>query len=740
YKKMQEVQETLPADVRLELISDNTTEIRDTINLLVESGLQGILLAMLILFLFLRSLKSTVIIGVAVPASIIITLIFMNFAGITLNMMTMTGLILGLGMVVDAAIVILENIFTYRMRGAKVKTAAMLGSKEVFISVFSGNMTTLCVFLPFIIFKKELGIMGQMFQDMIFTICIALLSSLFVAVLLVPVLAGHFLPLNNPKENPIKNPLLKKLDGFGEGIMDSITNLFTTGLNLTLKHRALTTLIVVGTLFASIVLAAFQLKVVFMPPTNEESVELNIELPLGTTLDDTRTMMYQLSGLIENDVKGYKTLILTVGSSGGFMSNDATNKGIITIQLPSAAEQIDTSETIKAKLRTYFDDFPSATFSFSQGQRGSWGGSDVDIAIRSDDLPAAMSTARDIQEILKDIEDISESSIDMTDGLPQIEVVIDRERAYSFGVSVSATANEINAAIDGTTASIYRADGKEFDIVVMYQPEDRKETTDLENIFVNGTNGRVAVANFAHIAKGLGPVDINREDQTRIIHITADALNNATPTELEKVIDAAIRANMVLPDGVSYTHEGVARETSEQANIYLLIFLLAIFLVFGVMAGTYESFKDPLINLLTIPLLIIGVILIHVLTRQSLSMTSMIGIIMLIGVVVNNGIILVDYTNLLVGRGVEVDEACLQAGISRLRPVLMSTFTTIFGMLPLCFATDGAAAMIAPIGMTVVGGLISSTFITLLFVPVVYSLMNKKRVKKIKTNQLEAQV
>ena len=265
----------------------------------------------------------------------------------------------------------------------------------------------------------------------------------------------------------------------------------------------------------------------------------------------------------------------------------------------------------------------------------------------------------------------------------------------------------------------------------MYKPEDRKNVIDLESMYVNGTNGKVCVANFASLKRGLGPVTIKRENQTRIVHVTAGIVSEENANIVENKIREGIANTFIIPEGVTLSYEGSWKDVSQQMKMYGGIIALAIILVFGVMAATYESFKAPLINLVTIPFLIIGVVLLYKIINQPLSIMAMVGIIMLVGIVVNNGIILVDYTNLLLDRGLPLLEACLEAGTSRLRPVLMTTMTTILGMLPMCFASRGMSAMVQPIGIAVVGGLTSSTFVTLLVIPVLYSIvMKKKKVRK----------
>ena len=734
YAKLDEIREMLPEGITLEIVSDDTDEIRDTIGMLIDSLIQGIILAVLVIFLFLKSMKSTIIISISIPLSMIITVLAMYLSGITLNLITFTGLILGLGMVVDASVVMIENIYTYRLRGAKPHISAILGSSEMFASVFSGNMTTICVFLPFILFMGELELIGQMFKDIIFVIIIALLSSLFVAVFLVPALAGHFLPLTNREEKPVKNKLLAGFYAFLDKILDIVTAAYRVLLRIVLKHRIVTTVIVVVVFVLSLYMMS-NMNFVFMNSAEEDSVDLNVELPVGTTLAETETVMRQLEQITYDEIEGYETIIVSVGTGASRTSGDASYKGGISIQLPAVEERIDTSDDIKEKLRRHFDDFPGVSFTFEQGTIA---GSDIDVAVRSSDLDAAFETASEIERILNTMEGLADVDVSMTAGLPQVEIVIDRQRAYSFGLTVNTIANEINACINGVTAAIYRDRGEEYDMVLMLQPSDRSSVVNLDEIYVASSSGeRVSVANFAEVVKGTGPVSITREDQSRIIHVTAEIITDTRADIMEDTIREEISANMIIPEGVSVSYEGSWMEIQKQAGVFIKILILAFLLVFGVMAGTYESFKAPLINLATIPLLTIGVAVAYQLMGQPLSLMSIMGIVMLLGIVVNNGIILVDYTTLLRERGMSVMDACLAAGVSRLRPVLMTSLTTIFGMLPMCFDTQGSAAIMQPIALCVAGGLTSSTFITLLFIPVVYSfVMSDKSGNKSKSKAL----
>jgi HAE1 family hydrophobic/amphiphilic exporter-1 len=723
YKKIEELQKTLPTDISLEIIRDDTDSIRDTLSTLIDSAWQGLVLAVIILFIFLCAIKTTIIIAISIPLSIIITLFCMNMAGITLNMMTLTGLILGVGMIVDASVVIIENIYSYRIRGAKPRIAAILGSSEMIASVVSGNLTTICVFIPFLFFIKDLDFMGQMFKGIIFTIVISLVSSLFVAIFLVPVLAGHFFPLTNRNEKPVKSKFFRGMYSLFGRMQAAVEKAYGRALKKALQNRGATVAICVSVLIFALMLAP-TLRVQMMTGGHDDSVTVNLTLPVGTSIEETTAMVLNFQEIVEREIQGYKYLITSIGSTG---RSGSSYNASIQISLPDSSEQIDNDETIKTKLRKYFNDYTDVTFAFGQGRRQQMTGSDIDIVLRSSSLTSAMSVANQISDVMKTISDLGEPSIDTEEGLPQVQIEIDRQRAYNFGVNVSTVANEINACIEGTSSTVFRKDGDDYTVYVMLRPEDRSKVLDLEQIFVSGTNGLISVSNFAKTVKSLGPVQISRENRNRIVHITADIVSEENANVVEEKIKDGIANSFVVPDNVSVSYEGSWKDINEQGGIFLKIALMAIILVFGVMAATYENFKAPFINLMTIPFLIIGVVFIYKITGQAFSIVSAVGIIMLVGIVVNNGIILVDYTNLLMDRGIPKDEACYRAGCSRIRPVLMTTLTTILGMIPMCFASSGSAGMVQPIGVAVVGGLTSSTFVTLFFIPVLYSLVMKEK-------------
>ncbi|MCL2380004.1 MAG: efflux RND transporter permease subunit [Treponema sp.] len=721
YERLEEIARLLPQDIRMEIVQDGSTQVRNMMDELVNSALLGGILAMAILLLFLRNIKSTIIIGISIPFSVLVTLLVMNLAGLTLNMLTMAGLILGIGLVVDCSIVILENIFKYRERGARPDVAAILGSQEVLTSIVAATVTTLCVFVPVLLFQNELGFIGMILRDLIVTVAISLASSLLIAVFLVPILASKYLVLKTREEKPLRNRALIKIDGALEYAIRRLTGAYTRALAVAMQKRLATSVIVIAVFVLSI-LAMTQMRFVMAPPMNEDSFTLNVELPLGTIYEDTKATLLQVQEIAMSEIVGIKNIVTEIWQS----------EGSINITMDMGLAGADTSEQAQNRLRARFGDFPNAVMSFSEGMAGGmFGGADIDIALRVNDIAEGFRTAVEIRDIIEAaVPEFVELSVDMNEGLPQVEVVIDRNRAYSMGLSVAAIAREIAAAMNGVTATTFRYGGREYAVVLDLQEEDRQRLSDMERIFIASNIGHlVPLSNFATLERGLGPVEIRRQDQARIIRVTGTLTDSGMAAAVEDRIRNILDAEFIMPDGVILAFEGQAGQVNETMLTFLLVIALAILLVFGTMAGVYESFKTPFINLFTIPFMLIGVILIHIVMGQDMSMFTMIGLVMLTGIVINNGIILVDYTNLLIGRGVPVTQACLEAGEARLRPVLMTVLTTILGLVPMAFFPGSSAGFIQPIGLTVIGGLLSSTFITLFFVPILYSVVNGNRGK-----------
>ncbi len=717
---LEEANAELPRGMVLEVLSDTTTMIDATLGQVYGAAIQGALLAMAVLLIFLRNIKSTFIIGLSIPISILITLMFMSLFGLTLNLLTLTGLVLGLGMIVDGSIVILENIHQYRKRGAKPSTAAILGSQEMFRAIVSSTTTTLCVFIPVIIFKNDLEMMGELFGDLVFTVVISLIVSLAVALIVVPALAGPIMGLSTRVQKPLKNRFARTVDNAMERFFTSLEEGYRRSLDYCLSHRLLIILLVAVLLSFSLVQFGGMGMNLFPRSSSDDSIAISVSMPPGTSADTTQLLLERLEDAVRAKVEGYESIIMTVGWRGG-------TGGRLEITLPPPEEQTDTPAVIRQKLADDLTAVPGAQVEFSAGR---WMGSSspVDVEIRSDNAVASLETAEAVRNILvRELPEVEDPIISLEAGGPQLRFKVDRDRAALLGVSVSAVASELRTAVNGSTVTTVSIDGEKTDVRIALRDEDLANLPDLEALFLVNTKGeRIPLANLASIVESRAPSNIDRENRQRVIHVTASLAEGASSTRMQEVVKTTVEANLVPREGVSLTFAGEAQDIRRFGGSFIIIIVAAIVLVFGVMASQFESFLDPFIIFFSIPPLFIGVIWIYKLTGEAFSLFSAVGVVALVGIVVNNGIVLVDYTNTLRARGLTVRDACLAAGASRLQPILMTTLTTILGMVPLAFFPGEGAETIQPIGKTIVGGLAVSSIMTLFVTPVMYSLVNRR--------------
>jgi len=728
-KSLDSINSQLPDGIELTVLSDDSTEISAVMNQTYYALIEGILLAMIVLFLFLRNWSSTIIIALSIPISIFITILFMYFKGLSLNLMTLTGLILGLGMVVDCSIVVQENIFKFRERGTKLKAAAVLGTREMMMSITASTLTTICVFIPIILFSDNLEGFGTMLAALSWTIAIALVVSLVVALTFVPTMSANYLKVYTRTQKPVKNKSLAKLDKFFENKFKRLDLRYERHLNALFDHKGKVLLLVLLTLIIS--LYQFTTMGFNLAPTmSTDSLSVSLELPAGTNLDETEKDTFALVDEIK-EIGGYENLIVTVGESAYMGATTYSNKSTIDITFPDAVDQTVTVEDMKAILRTHFNDFAGATVEFSSSGPGMSNSDPVDILVKSDSLDDASDFATVLKNKIEDeLPGITDVATDMDDGLPQYEVVIDRDRAYDLGLDMYTIGSEIAASLDGTTATVYRDSGDDIDVDLILQESDRETIPDLNKIFVTNDDGtRVAVSNVASLVKSSSPISISREDETDVVHVTGDLEDGYASTQAQEDIQNILDNELVIPDGVSYELSGDFEDINNMSTQISLIAIIAIILVFGIMAAQFESLKDPFIVLTSIPLMLIGVVWFYKLTGYTFSMMSAVGLVVLVGLVVNSGIVLVDYINLLLKRGKSLRQACVEAAGSRLRPILMSASTTVLGMIPLAFFGGAGTEQVQPIAQTIIGGLVVSSLMTLFVTPLLFAMLNRRKYK-----------
>ncbi|MBR1918904.1 MAG: efflux RND transporter permease subunit [Spirochaetales bacterium] len=738
YAQLDEINEALPNGYRLTVQRDNTQMISSTMSEVARSAVQGVCLAALIIFIFLRSFRTTFIIALSMPISILVTLACMSVADITVNSMSMSGLILGIGMIVDASIVILENTVKFREKGRSSAASAILGSHNMTNAIMASTLTTLCVFIPLIIFKGKLEMIGMMAQDLIYTVCISIVVSLFVALTLVPALSGSILGISTRVQKPIRFAPLRFIDNCAIGIEKGLENLYVGALDYFLDHKLL--LIVLLILLLAFSLGQFSGVGMSLTPQmrTDDSVVMNLTLPAGTHQDVTEKEIFRIYGklLDELPAESYRYIMLDVGSS---------NTGSIEIVMPDIRSQKYSTDDIKAVCSPMMKDNPEATWTYSAG-RGPGSGSAINISVSSSDIDATLEAVNEIASIIRSyVPEATNVDTDIANGAPKVNVIVDKKLASDLGVSISNVSQILTYALSGRTATsltTFSADTT-YNLKVMIDDSSLDNINAIGSLLIPAKNGTVRLDSIASFELGTSPKTITRENKKRVNHVTAAAASGLTSSEVQASVNAALDEYLVLPDGVTITQSGEMADFARYAPTLVLIIILALVLVYSVMAAQFESLVDPFIIFATIPMLLIGVVFIHIWMHQALSLFSIVGIIALIGVVVNNGIVMVDSINQLVRRKTRVRTACLTAARTRLRPILMTTLTTILGMVPMAFFPGKGAEMMQPIALTFVGGLVTGAFLTLLLTPTLYLILNTRREKRFDSpkslqNQLEA--
>lgn len=733
-KQIKNVIKLLPSDVEIVEVWNTTDEIQDTINEVVKSVVIGAILAILVLVIFLRSFKSTFIIAISIPVSLIVTLILMWLKGMTVNLISLAGLLIGVGMLVDNSIVVLENIYSYRQKDAKPKVAAILGSQEMVAAITSSTLTTVCIFLPMLMLKSKMGMIGQLLEDLSVTIIFSLICSLIVAVTLVPVLSSSVFVVDNvgDKRDGSKGGSVNRALG---NFFDKLDIVYSNAVAKTLRHKKVLLGFILAIFFLSI-FVVIKIGYVFMPPTESSNVSIEIEMPKGTKLEVTEAVVKELESIVKQEIVGIEMLSSSVGGGGMMGSGSETNTATIRIRLYPENERLpeyDNADKAKEKLRPYFTKFPGASIS-AEGYGGGMS-SGLVVEIRCDDLDKLAETTRKVEKVLREntSEIITDISSNLEDGLPEVEIIFDRELMYNLALNVYSVSAEIKANIDGVTATRFEDDGDEIDLIVSLAEKDKEKLIDLESIFVTNSNGqRIPLSTFAHYEESTSPVSIMRQEQTRMTQITLTPMKDMAINDIQNKVNQIINENIPQEDNVSITFAGDNADFVESLLNFAVVILMASALVFAIMASQFESFKDPFIVIFTIPLSFIGVSAIYLISGQKLNMISVFGFLMLVGMIVNNGIVLVDYTNLLRKRGYSLMDACVEAARSRLRPILMSTLTTLISLVPMAFFPSEGTEMIQPISITVLGGLSFGSLMTLFCMPALYYIFNAGYERKLR--------
>ena len=735
-KELPKIQKNLPSDIKLGYIVDTSDNIRSTIASLVETVLFALLFVGIVVFVFLGRWRATVIVLVTIPISLIASFIYLYVTGNSLNIVSLSALSIAIGMVVDDAIVVLENVTTHIERGSAPMQAAVNGTNEVALSVMASTLTLIAVFFPLTLVT---GMTGVLFKQLGWMVTIMMILSLICALMLTPMLCSRLLRLNVGDTTIFKKvygPILK--------VLNKIDDLYAKVLDKCVAHRWITTATALGVFVASIFLMKF-VGTEFFPVNDNGRLGVSLELPIGSRVDLAKDVCQRLYKEWTEKYPEIKVFNYTVGQASSdntfaSMQNNGSHIISMNIMLSKATERKRGITEIAGMMREDLKNYPELKKALVNvgGSRGGGmsGQSTLDYEIYGYDFAKTDSVAQQLKRLLEKIPGAADINISRSDYQPEYHVDFDREKLAMYGLNLSSAANALRSRINGTTASYFREDGMEYDIKVMYDPEHRRSIEDIENIMLYNAMGTgVRLKEVGTVVERFNPPTIERKDRERIITVSTvvqDRPMSEVIADAQPLIDQMDKPGDVFIE-LSGSYEDQQDSFGDLATLGLLIILL----VYIVMAGQFESFTYPAIIMTSIMFAFSGIVLILLLTRTNLNVMSMIGGIMLIGIVVKNGIVLIDYINLNRERGMSVRRAVITGGHSRLRPVLMTSLTTILGMVPMAVGTGVGSEMWRPMGTAVIGGLTMSTLMTLLFVPTMYTIFAYNGIKRTRKKMRE---
>ncbi|MEQ1757445.1 MAG: efflux RND transporter permease subunit [Vicinamibacterales bacterium] len=713
--------------IHLLVTNDQSTFIERAIDNVKEHALIGGILVVLIIFAFLRDFRSTLIVCTSIPVSVIGTFALLYFGGFTLNTMTFGGLALGIGMIVDAAIVVLENTHRHLHMGKDRMTAAIDGSEEVWSAILASTLTHIAVFVPLLFLS---GASSVLFTQLSFVVMFSLAMSLFVAVTIVPVLCSRW--LKTPEEEAKRSGILGAMFNASERFLNGMDEGYRRLIHLTLAHRPT----VIGGAVALTVVAGMLYPLIqteLLPQTDEGEVNVNAQLPVGTRMERTEAVMYQLEEMVRAAVPEATTLITSGGGGGGgFGGPGSSNRGSINVRLVPRDERTRTNDAIAQDLRQKLAGLPGVivraqaaggNFQLNNLLGGGGDGGRLSLEVRGHDLDDAKRITTEAQTVMRAVPGIADVRLPNDEGRPELAIRVDRPKAAMLGMTVQGVANTIQTNVQGTTAAQYRERGNEYPVVVRLRQEDREGVADLGEVLVSTPSGQVVPArNLLAVTRETGPTQINRKNMERVTNISADI--EIPLSDAVKAVQGTIGQVRVPPD----FSVGFGTEVEEQEKSFQqlqLVLVLAVLLVYAVMASQYESLRDPFIIMFSIPVAAIGIVGMLLLTNTPFSMQAYIGVIMLAGIVVSNAILLVDYINTLRQRGMELREAVEIGGRTRLRPILMTAIATMLGLVPMAIGLGDGGELQAPLARVVIGGLLASTIVTLVLIPAVYTLFEE---------------
>ena len=714
---------TLPGNPAFHVAMDQGDMIEQVTSNTIQNAWVGGLLAVGLLFLFLRNWRPTFVISLAIPLSIITTFIALYAAGYTLNMLTLGGLALGIGMLVDNAIVVIENVYRHLEDGEGADQASIAGAGEVGMAITASTLTTIAVFFPMIFAS---GITGKMTQALGLSIAFSLLASLFVALTVVPLSTSLLFRSKKSLRSIVKAP--------EERQFAKAKAWYRQKLDWALHHRRWVLGGSVAALVVALALVPF-LGTEFMPAQDMDMIMLKVRMPVGTALEETDRVV----GLVENIMSKMPEITMISAQVGSQVEQDAgdaasgfanagTHEGLLWVGLVKRDKRTESDKQLLERIRGKLPNLRGVKFEALDMNQQMLGGAaaPVEIKLFGKDLPALKDQADQIVQLITGVEGVRDLTHTLSSGKPEVQIKIDRERAYRLGLSVYQVSNTVQTATLGKVATRYREGSDEIDVRLRFKKAYRDSIDEVRGIPLRTAAGQtVYLEQVADISTGEGPIMINRENQARRVSVTANISGRDLGSVVREIKGRLAGFERALPPGYFLEYGGSYEDMQEAFLILAGAFALAILLVYMVMASQFEHFMHPFIIMFTVPLGIIGVILGLFITGRTLSIAVMIGVIMLAGIAVNNGIVMIDYINQLIKRGVDKREAILQGATTRLRAIVLTALTTILGTLPMAFSRSSGSEFRAPMGVSIAFGLTATTVLTLFVIPVIYSLFNK---------------
>ncbi len=717
-KAVAEIKDLLPRDVELRIVYDQSDYILRSVGNLGNTAILAFIIAFAVIYFFLRNLRGSIIMGLAIPISVVATFAVMMLANLTLNIISMAGLALAIGMLVDNSIVVLENIYRHRELGYDRPQAANLGASEVGMAITASTLTTIGVFLP-VLFVP--GIAGELFNDMVVTITFSLFASLIIALTLVPMLSARILKI----ETEMTKIRLVRFKNWVNRFLENLTKRYQSLLHWALQHKGLVISLTAVLFFISLTLILF-IGGEFLPKSDQGFIAVTILREKGTPLDQTRKTVLQLEQIVKKEIPEATDVLAIFGSSEGIFAifggtgSEAIN---FRVRLTPMEQRSRSQAEIEDALRKRLDQIPGITYKFIQSGMISTERA-IEVKIFGHDLAHAKQIAKQLKERMEKVHGLVDLDINMKEGGRELRIVPDVDRLNDLKISPFLFADMVSTAIQGKVTARYHEAGDEYDILVQLDKPFRQNKDALRHLLIPTFSGKVVpLEQVAQVVEDDAPSTIYRENQERYVSVGCDLSGIDLSSAVRKI--KSIITELNVPSDFQVVIGGSAEDQQESFFYLTIAFFAAIILVYMIMASQFESLVDPFIIMFTVPLSVIGVLWALFITGTTLSVMALVGIVMLVGIVVNNGIVLVDYINQLRRKGKDLYEAVEEGGRVRLRPVLMTALTTILGMVPLALEIGSGSENWAPLARAVIGGLTTSTILTLIIVPIMYVILEK---------------